>query len=346
MSTTPATDDAVIVGGPFWEQLSVGDSYVDFPALTLSEGHAALHQSIVGDRLRLALDATLSERVAGRRLAHPMLVCDVSIGQSTHLTQRVIGNLFYRRLVLRRLPAIGDTLKTTTEIVALKRNAVKEGRKPTGLAVLHIVTTDQQQRAVLDYWRCAMLPISDLDASQPHADDLDRFPADLPPDALASSLDDIDLDAYRDTVPGAHFADLAAPARWRVDGGDSVTAATELARLSLNIAKAHTDPGSHHSGRRLVYGGHTIGIAAAQITKALPNIVTIIGWHHCNHLAPVFEGDVLRSTVELEQAEALPDGKGHHGGGGLVTLRSEVQAQRADGARDAVLDWRLVGAMA
>ena len=133
---------------------------------------------------------------------------------------------------------------------------------------------------------------------------------------------------------------LTAPATWVVDGGDSVTAATELARLSLNIARAHTDPGSHHSGKRLVYGGHTIGIAAAQLCKTLPNLVTIIGWHHCNHLGPVFEGDVLRSTVHLEGTEPLP------GGGGLVTLRVEVTAQRADGSLDAVLDWRLVGAMA
>ena len=54
----------------------------------------------------------------------------------------------------------------------------------------------------------------------------------------------------------------------------------------------------------------------------------------------IFEGDVLRSTVHLEGTEPLPDG------GGLVTLRVEVTAQRADGALDAVLDWRLVGAMA
>jgi acyl dehydratase len=341
MSAQPTTaTDAVHVGGPYWEQLSVGDRYVEFPAMTLTEGHAALHQSIVGDRLRLALDATLSDKVAGRRLAHPMLACDVSIGQSTLPTQRVMGNLFYRRLMLRRLPAIGDTLYTTTEIVALKRNTIKEGRRPTGLAVLHIVTTDQEDRAILDYWRCAMLPIGDLDASQPHADDLDQFPADLPADALHHALDGLDLAAYRAAVPGPHFAELTAPTTWIVDGGDSVTAATELVRMSLNLAKAHTDPGSHVSGKRLVYGGHTIGIAAAQLTKALPNLVTIIGWHHCNHLAPVFEGDVLRSTVHLEATEALPES------GGLVTLRIEVNAQRADGTHAAVLDWRLVGAMA
>ncbi len=341
MSAQPTiASDPVPVGGPYWEELSVGDLYVEFPAMTLNEGHAALHQSIAGDRLRLALDATLSEKVAGRRLAHPMLVCDVSIGQSTLPTQRVIGNLFYRRLMLRRLPAIGDTLYTTTEIVALKRNTIKEGRKPTGLAVLHIVTKDQEERAILDYWRCAMLPINDVDASQAHADDLDEFPADLPADALHATLDGIDLGAYREAVPGRHFADLSAPTTWVLDGGDSVTAAPELVRMSLNLAKAHSDPGSHHSGKRLVYGGHTIGIAAAHITKTLPNLVTIIGWHHCNHLAPVFEGDVLRSTVHLEETEELP------GGGGLVTLRVEVSAQRADGALDAVLDWRLVGAMA
>ncbi|CAA9495152.1 MAG: 2-methylfumaryl-CoA hydratase [uncultured Solirubrobacteraceae bacterium] len=341
MSAQPTiASEPVQVGGPYWEELSVGARYVEFPAMTLNEGHAALHQSIVGDRLRLALDATLSERVAGRRLAHPMLVCDVSIGQSTLPTQRVIGNLFYRRLMLRRLPAIGDTLKTTTEIVALKRNTIKAGRTPTGLAVLHIVTTDQEDRPILDYWRCAMLPIGDVGASQPHADDLDRFPADLPADALHAPLDGIDLGAYRDAVPGVHFAGLTAPTTWALDGGDSVTAATELVRLSLNLAKAHSDPGSHHSGKRLVYGGHTIGIAAGHLTRTLPNLVTIIGWHHCNHLGPVFEGDVLRSTVHLEGTEALP------GGGGLVTLRIEVSAQRADGALDGVLDWRLVGAMA
>jgi len=36
-----------------------------------------------------------------------------------------------------------------------------------------------------------------------------------------------------------HCADLSAPTTWTLDGGDSVTAAAELARLSLNIAKAH-----------------------------------------------------------------------------------------------------------
>ena len=92
------------VGGPWFEDLAVGQEYTDAPALTVTSGHAALHQALVGDRLRLALDAPLAREICSRDvpLAHPNLVCDVAIGQSTGPSQRVRGNLFYRGLVLRR----------------------------------------------------------------------------------------------------------------------------------------------------------------------------------------------------------------------------------------------------
>ena len=58
-------------------------------------GVAAAHQAIVGDRLRLALDAVLCTAVTGvpGPLAHPALVCDVAIGHSTLATRRVKANL-------------------------------------------------------------------------------------------------------------------------------------------------------------------------------------------------------------------------------------------------------------
>ena len=94
------------VAGPWYEDLEVGQVYDRSPGLTLNEGLAALHQAIVGDRLRLALDAHLAARVIGPGppLAHPGLVCDVAIGQSTLATQRVIANLFYRARISSRSP--------------------------------------------------------------------------------------------------------------------------------------------------------------------------------------------------------------------------------------------------
>ena len=60
----------------------------------------------MGDRLRLALDADLCAAVTGApaALAHPGLVCDVAIGQSTLVTQRVKANLFYRGLTFHPIP--------------------------------------------------------------------------------------------------------------------------------------------------------------------------------------------------------------------------------------------------
>ena len=110
------------VGGPFFDDLHVGQVADSAPSLTLTEGVAATHGAIVGDRMRLALDAELSRRVLGSALAHPALVWDVANGQSTLFTQRVIANLFYRGFMFRRAPAIGDTLYTTTEVVGLRQN--------------------------------------------------------------------------------------------------------------------------------------------------------------------------------------------------------------------------------
>ena len=339
---TAADVSARSLGGPFFDDLRVGDRIEGVPAVTLTEGHAALHQAIVGDRLRLALDTSLCSRVIGTPglLAHPALVCDVAIGQSTLITQRVIANLFYRGLLLWRAPLIGDTLSTTTEVVALRRNSIKAGRAPTGLAVLRVRTCDQMGRRVLDFWRCAMLPVRDGEQFDGRVDQLDAFPAELDTDALHGLVSGWRLDAFREAVPGPHFTDLVDGTKWRLEGGDVVSAAPELARLSLNIATAHLDRTAGSNGRRLVYGGHTIGIAAAQATRALPNLVTFAGWHGCDHLAPVYEGDTLYSELALESRESLANG------GGLVHMHSRVAAVRADDTREDVLDWRFVGVMA
>jgi acyl dehydratase len=280
-----------------------------------------------------------------RPLAHPALVWDVAIGQSTLLTQRVIGNLFYRGLVLHRAPVIGDTLYTSTEVVALRQNSPKPGRAATGLAVLRVRTSDQQDRRVLDFWRCAMLPLSDPDGQTGHADSLDAIPSELDPAALGDAIAGWCLELLRDAGDGRGDMRgdvLPAPGTvWRLLGGDVVSAAPELARITLNVAVAHHD--ARGVGRRLVYGGHTIGIAAAHVTRVLPNLVTFVAWHGCDHTGPVLEGDTLSSEIELERVQPLP---GDHGAR-LVHLRCRVSATRGDPAQTVgVLDWRPVAVIA
>ncbi len=327
--------------GPWFDELAVGDRFVGAPGVTLTSGHAAAHQAVLGDRLRLPLDTPLAEAVAGAGpLAHPALVWDVAIGQSTLVTHHVRANLFYRGLAFHRFPLIGDTLRTSTEVVGLRENRRRPGRAPTGLAALHITTADQHGRPVLDFWRCAMLPwrlpLRDPDRETHHRDDLDALGG---PPAATSALDGWRLDQFREQIPGEHFEAMRVGRAWRVVGADVVSSAPELARLTVNIAMAHHDEAAA-GGRRLVYGGHTIGLALAQACRAVPNIVTVINWDGCDHLGPVHEGDALTSEITVTSADPLP------GGGGLVGLRSLVQARAGRDEPRPVLDWRFTAALA
>jgi citrate lyase subunit beta/citryl-CoA lyase len=56
-----------LVGGPWFEDLERGQVFDDAPGLTVTAGHAAMHQALVGDRLRLALDAALCARSRATR---------------------------------------------------------------------------------------------------------------------------------------------------------------------------------------------------------------------------------------------------------------------------------------
>ena len=323
-------------GGPYFDDLSIGQVFDWAPAATLSAGMAAAHQAIVGDRMRLSLDTDLCAAVTGMPgpLAHPALVCDTAIGQSTLVTQRVKANLFYRGLTFHRFPMIGDTIYTRTEVVGLRANSVKPGRAPTGMAALRMITIDQADRLVLDFYRCAMLPASpDWDPADgsSQADDLSSIGADAAAPA-ADPADQWDGEVFRNRVPGPHF-DPAMAGSVLHSTGDVVSSAPELARLTLNIAATHHD--WRVGGQRLVYGGHTIGLALAQASRLLPNLAVVLGWDSCDHTGPVHEGDTLYSELHVETAEPTDHG-------GVLGLRSLVYVV-SDSAGEPdrpVLDWR------
>jgi acyl dehydratase len=326
----------IVVDGPYFEDLHAGRCFDSAPVVTLTEGLAAAHQAVVGGRLPLAIAHELSRQVLGDGvLAAPNLVWDVAIGQSTVATHTVVANLFYRGVAFRRVPRIGDSLRTVTQVVGLRQNSRRPG---TGLAALRIRTEDQHRRPVLDFWRCAMLPLRDTERQTGFADDLTGIGEQPAYDDLAAVIGSWDLAAYRAARPGPHFADLRAGDVYVVAAGDVVSCAPELARLTGNVARVHHD--ALPSGGRLVYGGHTIGLALHQAVRALPNILTVVGWYGCDHLAPVREGDTLTSTLTMEHTQPLPSG------GGLADLRSQVRSHPVGTEPTDVLDWRFVVALA
>jgi len=324
------------IGGPYFDELEIGMAFDSAPALTLTDGLASTHRAIIGDRLRLPLDHLLSQAATGADapIASPALVWDVAIGQSTLATHHVKANLFYRGLRFHHHARIGDTLRTRAEVVGLRQNADRAGRAPTGLAALRVTCVDQQDRAVLDFYRCAMLPLSSVpDPARTIPDqDLSTIGPSTPPTWTAP--DGWDLAPLR--RPGTPAANTLVGERFAVSG-DVVSSAPELARLTLNIAAVHHD--ERISGSRLVYGGHTIGIALAQATRAFPDMVTVLGWQSCDHTGPVAEGDTLTSVIEVVDAVPLAQGTALH-------LRSLVSAQAGSAETRPVLDWRFVALIA
>ncbi len=317
--------------GPYFDELAIGQEFGSAPGITLTSGLAAVHQAITGDRLALATDHELCREVTGGApLASPSLVWDVAIGQSTVVTQHVKANLFYRGLAFRRASRLGDTLRTSSQVVALRQNRSREGRAPTGLAVLRITTVDQERAPVLDFWRCAMLPLRNHDRQTGYADDLASVGRPADPRDAAGLVSGWRLEEFARQTAAPRLAQLRAGKSWTVPGGDVVSAAPELARLTLNVAMVHHDAQAA-GGRRLVYGGHAIGLALAQATRSLPSLVTVAAWDGCDHLGPIYEGDTLRSTIAVERIDPLP------AGGGLVRLRSLVRAEAPGG--DGGIGW-------
>jgi len=322
---------------PWFEDFGIGDDFSHVPSITITDGYAAIHQAIFGDRLRLPLDHHLSKLVTGDVLVNPSLVCNVAIGQSTFPSQRVMGNLFYRGLILQRPVYIGDTISTQTRVVALRQNRTKPGRAASGMVALEMHVTNQNAETVMLFWRCPMIPCRDEKAETGQNDSFDFMLETLDETLLMAAIPKWDFSEFRSHSQfhsHSHFASLNVGEKFKPEARDTVTLAPELVRLTLNMAMTHTDAARSVYGKRLVYGGHTISLAAAQISRALPNMLTILGWLTCDHLAPVFEEDVLRSEITIEETHGLEEG-------GIVMLHVESFLNR-DNNEIKVLDWHLV----
>lgn len=323
---------------PYFEDFYLGQDLSHVPAVTITDGMTATYQAIFGDRSRVFLDQRLSKMYSGRRemMVHPLLVGHVAIGQSTIPSQRVLGNLFYEGLVIQEPVHVGDTLITSTQVVALKQNKVKPGRAATGMVVLKISVVNQDGASVLNFWRCPMIPCQNPNAETGHDDDLAASVTGVSVDQVASNA------AYWDQP---YFSNLAKYDVVPIPTGeflsiepkDTVTSAPELVRLTLNMAMTHTDASKSVYGKRLVYGGHTISIAGSQLARGLPNLVTILSWVKCDHVGPVFEQDRLASQVRCLEERPLRYGS-------MMKIHLETFAERGpeapeDASNAKVLDW-------
>lgn len=308
MSASESTTTVVPPDGPFYDDLTPGMELQPQPAVTLDSGLAAWYQSIVGEVLPVCLDHRLAATATGGSapLASPGLVANLSVGQSTVATRRAIANLFYRNMRILRPVHLGETLHTRIHILDMADATPRPDRPNRGKVLLGMQTTADDE-LVMDYQRCALLPVRG-ETMPGHRGD------------TGSAPDDPDLADYTDLIPASWRADaLPQSAPWDEDEvraditRDVIDEATGLVRLTHNRAIVHRDAEATMFGQRLVYGGHVQALAQASLTRVEPRLATIVAWHSCSHLAPAFEGDLLSFEHRLLGQHRTPDG---------VTLRT------------------------
>ena len=315
--------------GPWFEDFEVGQSLDPAPGITIGPGEAAAYQAICGDPLAISLSRPLAEAITGQpgSVVNPALVLQVAIGQSTVATRKVVANLFYRGVRQLRTVRVGETLTTTVTVRGLREASARPDRPPRGLVLLSMQTVDDQGRLVLDFERCALVRRRS-DAATGHHDD------------LGGTTEELDMAPFVEAAPlGWDLSPLGTPQEWLIGEArsdplrDTVTDAPALVRLTQNLAPPHRDASLGKEGKRLVYGGHTVGLAQAGLVRLLPTAATVVGWHLCDHTGPVFDDDVVDVSATLDAAHPVPNGR-------LLAFIVIVQAERGGADPVPVLDWR------
>jgi acyl dehydratase len=262
--------------------------------------------------MRLPLDHHASRRTTGtdRPLAHPLLPINIAIGQSTWASQRVKANLFYRGLTLLRPVHLEDTLYTRTKVVGLRQNKPQPGRAATGIVALEMTTVNQAGDTVLHFWRCPMIPCRDAEARTGHADDLERIGAAVGGDAARAAL--------TCNVGSQRLQALERAQSARSHSGRAIqhrSARHDHARPRARTQFAQYGDGTH--GRQTVRSRRATGLRRshdfmgyAQLTRALPNSLSLLAWERCDHTAPVVENDRLRTECTVTDIVPLPADRG------------------------------------
>lgn len=311
--------------GPYYEEMTPGLVFPSPPAVTLDSGIAAAYQSIAGEAFPLILDQQLCSDVTGSpsRLASPGLLLHLSIGASTVATKNVIANLFYRNVRILRQVFLGETIETVTKVVSMSDSAPRKGREPRGKVLLNITTTADGQ-PVLDYQRCPLIRLRN-ETLPGFNDDLGQNP-DL---EIETYIDDSILDwnlQHLDSPEIEIGVTVEDPLR------DIVTQPSSLVRLTHNLAAVHRDAEASPYSKPLVYGGHTVALAQASLSRMFQGVASIVGWHTCDHVGPVFEDDLLSFEHKPMEEIAAQNGR-------LVAVQVKAFAHRKDTEPIEVLDW-------
>ncbi len=345
--------------GRYFEDFVLNEIIHHATPRTVSDGDAALYQSLYGGRHALHSSAVMAQNMGlPDRPLDDWLVFHIVFGKTvSDISRHALANLGYADGRFLKPVFAGDTLSARSTIIGLREN--KSGE--TGLVMVESEGRNQHDEAVLRYQRWVMVKKRDTKTPTSSAASPPVWPT--PPEHVAPE---------NLPPPTADFSDfdfIASGSAKRFDDfqiGDSVhhgdgTTLEEAehmmaTRLYQNTAAVHFDAllqADSRFGKRLIYGGHIISHARAMSFNGLQNAMTVLALNGGTHAAPAFAGDTIYAFSEIIDKAILP---GRDDVGALRVMHyvakgapmRDCRARQADGtlAREIILQldvWLAIG---
>jgi 2-methylfumaryl-CoA hydratase len=311
--------------GRFFEDYKVGQTLIHAVPRTISGGERALYHALYPARHAIyssdefARTCGLAESplddLAGFHVVFGKTVPDVSLN--------AVANLGYGEGRFLKPVNVGDTLRSTSEVIGLKQNS--SGK--SGVVWVHTRGFNQRDEVVIDYKRWVMVKKKNLDAQAPETVIPDLAKA-LTPDQLTIPKG-LDFNDYDFALAGeAHrMADYEIGEKINHVDGSTIEESEHMiaTRLWQNTSKVHFDVLARTEWQRLIYGGHVISLARTLSFNGLANAQMIAGINAGAHVNPCMAGDTVRAWSEvLEKAETSAPGVG--------AIRMRLVATKGDSA--------------
>jgi 2-methylfumaryl-CoA hydratase len=304
------------LAGYFFEHYRVGQKFHHATPRTITQGDIALYQALTGSRLPLHCSEPFAQSLGYPSMpVDDLLVFHIAFGKTVpDISYNAVANLGYADCRFVQPVFIGDTLRSSTEIIGLKENS--NGK--TGVVYVRSNCFNQRDEIVLTWIRWVMVhreqptnkpsrvPLGVVDAIAQVSPDAVLAPPYLKRNDSMGSITGgacfwedqpaTDINEFKNHpkagLAPSRFEPIKHPAGMTIDETDHTLAT----RLYQNTARVHFD--LHHMkdsrfARRLVYGGHVISICRALSYDGLENVLSIAAINSGTHHNPTVAGDTL-----------------------------------------------------
>lgn len=313
--------------GRMFEDFTVGQVLTHPIPRTVHGGDLALYMALTADRNPLASSTEFARSLGFVREVVPeLLAFHLVFGKSVvDVSQLALANLGYAEGRFLRSVYPGDTLIAESEVIGLRETSSGQA----GVVYVRTRGINQKGQETMSFVRWVLVPKRTPAVATGH----DRAPelaAAVPVDQLVVP-DTLNLQRFHDLgwVTGSpHLWDdyqvgerIQHPGAMTIEEADHISAT----RLYQNTAQVHFDALAAQSsklGRRIVYGGHVISVAAALAQNGLGNALCLAAINGGSHVAPTFGGDTITATSEVVERAELPSRRD------LGALRVRLFAQK------------------